>query len=91
MLVFSIIFSFIFTLLIVLVLKCSTNEYGEPFHIKVIYIFLAFFIFLIPGINIMFAIVLIFIFSLGLVFEEIKLKPKNKIMNKIINFLNKEI
>lgn len=91
MLIFNIIFSFVFTLLIVLVLKCSTNEYGEPFNIKVIYIFLAFFVFLIPILNVMLAIVLIFIFSLGLVFEEIKLKPKSKIMNKIINFLNKEI
>jgi hypothetical protein len=91
MIAFNIIFAFVFTLLMVLALKYSTNEYGEPFHIKVIYIFLSFLVFLIPLLNVMLAIVLIFIFSLGLVFEEIKLKPKSKIMNKIINFLSKEI
>jgi hypothetical protein len=45
MLVFNIIFSFVFTLLIVLALKYTTNEYGEPFYIKIIHIFLLFLIF----------------------------------------------
>lgn len=91
MLVFSIIFSFVFTLLIVLALKYTTDEYGEPFHIKIIHIFLIFLVFLIPGINIIFAIIAIVIFSVGLFLGDIKLKFKSKIINKIINFLNKEI
>ena len=91
MLILNIIFSFIFTLLIVFALKYSTDEYDEPFHIKIIYIFLLFLIFLIPGINIIFAIIAIFIFSVGLFLGDIKLKFKSKIINKIINFLSKEI
>ena len=63
MIAFNIIFAFIFTLLIVLVLKYSTDEYGEPFHIKVIYIFLAFLFFLIPLANVIMATVIIFIFG----------------------------
>ena len=91
MIAFNIIFAFIFTLLIVLVLKYSTDEYGEPFHIKVIYIFLAFLFFLIPLANVIMATVIIFIFGVGLGLGEIKLNFKSKIINKIINFLSKEI
>lgn len=91
MLVFNIIFSFVFTLLIVLALKYTTDEYGESFHIKIIHIFLLFLIFLIPGINIIFAIIVIAIFSAALFLGDIKVKFKSKIINKIINFLNKEI
>lgn len=91
MIVFNIIFAFVFTLLMVLALKYSTNEYGEPFRIKIIYIFLLFLVFLIPILNIMLASILIFVFGVGLVFEEIKLNFKSKIINKIINFLSKEI
>lgn len=91
MIAFNVIFAFVFTLLMVLVLKYSTNEYGEPFRIKIIYIFLSFLVFLIPLANVMIASILIFIFGVGLVLGEIKLNFKSKIINKIINFLSKEI
>lgn len=91
MIVFNIIFAFVFTLLMVLALKYSTNEYGEPFRIKIIYIFLSFLVFLIPLANVMIVSILIFIFGVGLVLGEIKLNFKSKIINKIINFLSKEI
>lgn len=89
MLISNIIFSVVFTLLIVLALKYTTDEYGELFHLKIIYIFLIFLVFLIPIVNVILAIVAIFIFSVGLFLGEIKLKFKSKIINKIINFLSK--
>ena len=47
MIIFSIIFAPLFTLLTILTLKNSTDEWGDPFKIKIIYIIILFFFLLI--------------------------------------------
>ena len=91
MIIFSIIFAPLFTLLTIWAIKNSTDEWGDPFKIKIIYIMILFFFLLIPVLNIMIAATMFILYCIGLAVDEIKPKRNNKLLNKILNFLNKEI
>lgn len=91
MIIFSIIFAPIFTLLIVWAIKNSTDEWGDPLHFKISYLILLFLILLVPVLNFIIGMILVVTYFVFLGFGEIKLKENNNLLTKILKFLNKEI
>lgn len=91
MIILSIIFAILFTLLVIWAVKNSTDEWGNPSHFKISYLIILFLILLIPILNFIIGMVLIVTYFVFLGFGEIKLKENKNWLTKIINFLNKEI
>lgn len=91
MIILSIIFAPLFTLLTICTIKNSTDEWGNPLRVKFSWMILLFLILLIPILNFIIGMVLVVTYFVFLGFGEFKLKENKNFLNKILKFLNKEI